>query len=112
MKKPPDLKKALVLDILKTNPHGITRRELAFKVYGIWTPDHDRSVRLAVSALRNDGAIIVSSCKRGTGYCLSEDKADVSEYIRTRWAAIRTEAATLKKVARAHGLINQMELTL
>lgn len=112
MKKPTPLNKTTVMNILKANPHGVTRRELCFQIYGIWTPDHDRRVRNAIHELRNSGAIIVSSCNNGRGYRLSEEKSDVKEYVKTRWAAIRTEAATLKKVAAAHDLLGQMELTL
>lgn len=96
-----------VLKLLKGRG-ACNRQSLQDAIYGtLRNPNNDRRVRECIQHLRDHGYVIISS-SRSKGYELTKDKRKVSSYVDEQFKKAKAMMRTARKVARAHGLLNQI----
>ena len=102
----------LVLDLLTRNPRGLTRVQLVARTFGtgrvipdISASHEDRSVRRALSRIRNLGVVVLAIPGHG-GYRLAgpNDEAEVRRNVAQRLAAAKSNMRTARRMQKAYGL--------
>ncbi len=98
----------LVLKLLK-GPGTCNRETLQSAVFGTTrNAIKDRRVRESIQRLRAHGYVIIST-SASKGYELTKDKRKVSRYVSEQFKKAKAMMQTARKVARAHGLLKQMQ---
>ncbi len=109
-KKPLNKLEAEVLEVLK-GYQQVSRASLQGIIFKTTDkPNADRSIRKAISSLRNHGYVIVSF-SNGNGYELTTDPEKVRHYVTEQVKRARMLMRTAHQVKRAYGLRDQLVLS-
>jgi len=110
---------SIVLEALKKADGAITRPHLISLVYGCQPPKpgelandrRDRRIRQAITNLRRQGILIVSTSD-GRGYRLATTEAEIQAYVNEQISRVVEIQKTVRAIKKAYGLKDQMSFYL
>lgn len=112
-RKPLNERDEQVLEYLKSFNvgEGPTKEMLQMMLFKEMNKNFERMVRFSIQKLRDHGYVIASSSDK-PGYRLTTNKDDVKHYVNETRKRAKMLLATARKVERAHGLRNNMRMSL